>query len=496
MPLESTAEPPRRNTVGVLGLLAVFALTPAAAADRPAARDERPSVLIVLPDQLRAQALGCMGNPDARTPHLDRLAASGVLFRTTLANTPVCCPARAVILTGKYAHANGMVANDLRLRASETTLAEVLAARGYATGFVGKWHLDGGPRRPGFVPPGPRRQGFQFWAANECDHSHFRPVYFRDTPEPIAEDRFEPEVWTDRAIEFLKSVGDRPFLLVVAMGPPHDPYGAPARYMRRHDPERVTPRANWVEGTAGAGRAELAAYDAAVEAVDEQVGRLLNCLDTLGRTGRTVVLVTSDHGDMLGSHGQRLKRKPWEESVRVPGILRYPERVKPGRVSEALFSHVDMAPTLLGFCRVPAPAGTQGTDLSAVALGETESGPRSAFFQIFVPFAGDGTPKPWRGVRTAGAVYARTEDAPWVLYDLDRDPLERRNLAADPTHAPLRDRMEGLLKDWMTRTGDSWAFNSMEPVEDAGRLYRFGTFTTIAEYLDWARNHPDLAPRP
>ena len=114
-------------------------------------------MLLVLPDQLRAQALGCMGNADVRTPHLDRLASEGVLLRNTFANSPVCCPARAILMTGQYCHTNGMVANDLRLRESRVTIAEVLRKEGYRTGFIGKWHLDGGPRLPGFVPPGPRR---------------------------------------------------------------------------------------------------------------------------------------------------------------------------------------------------------------------------------------------------------------------------------------------------------------------------------------------------
>ncbi len=352
----------------------------------------------MIPDQLRAEALGCMGDAQVRTPHLDGLARQGILLRNTLANTPVCCPARANLLTGKYAHKNGMIANDLHLRESETTLAEILAAQGYHTGFIGKWHLDGGPRLPGFVPPGPRRQGFRFWAANECSHTHFQPVFFHDTPEPITEKRFEAEVWTDQAIDFLRNVGDDPFFLIVSMGPPHDPYGAPERYMKHHSASTVAPRPNWVEGTPGAGRAELAAYAAAIEAVDEQVGRLLKTLDDLGRAERTIVLVTSDHGDMLGSHGQRLKRKPWEESIRVPGILRFPAQVAAHRVSEALFTHVDMAPTLLGLCGLAVPADMQGVDLSPLLRGESTKGPESAYFQIFVPFAGDGTPRPWRGV--------------------------------------------------------------------------------------------------
>lgn len=188
---------------------------------------ERPNILLIFPDQMRASAMGCMGNPDVKTPHMDRLAGEGMLFRHTYANVAVCCPARAILLTGTYPQKNGMVANDLRLREEQVTLAEILAERGYRTGFIGKWHLDGGPRDPGFVPPGPRRQGFDFWAAYECHHRHFTPVYFRDTPEPIIVPKFEPVASCDFAEEFLRGQpADRPFFLAVQMGPPHDPYGA------------------------------------------------------------------------------------------------------------------------------------------------------------------------------------------------------------------------------------------------------------------------------
>ncbi|MFO0952301.1 MAG: sulfatase [Isosphaeraceae bacterium] len=490
-----TGSPPFRRVGWLVACAAIVVQFHARAGATEQAPKRRPSVLIVLPDQFRAQALGCMGETDIRTPHIDRLASEGVLFRNTFANTPVCCPARAVLLTGTYAHRNGMIANDLRLRGSETTVAEILASAGYRTGFIGKWHLDGGPRQPGFVPPGPRRQGFQFWAANECDHRHFRPTYFRDTPEPVQENRFEPEVWTDRAVEFLKAAGDDPFFLVVSMGPPHDPYAAPERYSAQYSPETIRLRPNYVSGTPGVGRKELAAYAAAVTAVDDQVGRLTRALEELGRARDTIILVTSDHGDMLGSHGQRLKRKPWEESIRVPGIVRFPERVKGGRVEEALFSHVDMAPTLLGLCGLPVPATMQGADLSGVVLGEPGKAADSVFFQIFVPFAGDGTPNPWRGVRTSRYMYARTAEGPWVLYDLKEDPYEMKNLARDPSRAELRAEMERKIDDWMRRTGDSWALNSMEPVEDAGRLYRSRAFTTIREYLDWVKSHPEDAAR-
>ncbi|MDB5351766.1 MAG: Arylsulfatase [Planctomycetota bacterium] len=482
-------------TLIATGLLGTSRTTSASGAGADPPQKRRPSVLMILPDQMRGQALGCMGNPDVRTPNLDRLASQGLLFRNALANTPVCCPARANLLTGKYAHRNGMIANDLRLRESERTIAEILAEKGYRTGFVGKWHLDGGPRLPGFIPPGPRRQGFAYWAANECDHRHFRPTYFRDTDQPITEERFEPEVWTDRAVEFLRLAGDDPFFLVVSMGPPHDPYGAPEKSMKLYDPAKLTMRPNWVEGVSGAGRKELAAYYAAITAVDEQVGRLLKTLDDTGRAEDTIVIVTSDHGDMLGSHGQRLKRKPFEESIRVPGIIRYPAKVKPGRTTEALLTHVDVAPTLLSLCGLPVPSEMQGRDLSGVVLGTTDRGPDSAFFQIFVPFAGDTTPRPWRGVRTDRYMYARTQEGPWLLFDLKADPYELKNLAKDSAHTVVRDRMEAMLVEWMKRTGDSWANDSMASVEDNGRLYRFRAFYSIREYLDWAKKNPEVAPK-
>jgi arylsulfatase A-like enzyme len=436
----------------------------------------------LLPDQLRAQALGCMGNPDVRTPHLDRLASEGVLLRNTFANSPVCCPARAILMTGQYCHTNGMVANDLRLRESRVTIAEVLRKEGYRTGFIGKWHLDGGPRLPGFVPPGPRRQGFEFWAANECSHTHFKTQYFRDTPEPLPIDRFEPEAWADLTLEFLRGSGRdrRPFFLCVFMGPPHDPYRAPERYTRLYDPEKLQMRPNWkpVEGLPG--RAEMAAYYGATTAVDEQFGRMLGGLEELGMAEDTIVVVSSDHGDMLGSQGLPLKRKPWEESIRVPGIVRYPRRVKAGRTEEALVSHIDFAPTLLGLCGAPVPRAMQGANLAGLVLGTSRRVPELVFFQIFGPYAGDRTEAGWRGVRTSRYMYAQYRSRPWVLYDLDQDPYELENLVG---REGLRSEMEGRLAAWMQRTGDSWEFNWTDPVEDKGRLYTGGTYYTVAEYL-------------
>ena len=192
--METGMVPTRSCAIGtlILSMLCSGVGFAGQAVGRPAARS--PNILFLFPDQMRGQAMGCMGDPNVKSPNLDRLASEGMLFRNTFANTPVCCPARAVILTGKYAHANGMTANDLRLRESEITLAEILRDAGYRTGFIGKWHLDGGPRMPGWVPPGPRRQGFEFWAANEVNHNHFDSQYFRDSEQPIRSRHLSPSL--------------------------------------------------------------------------------------------------------------------------------------------------------------------------------------------------------------------------------------------------------------------------------------------------------------
>lgn len=500
----------RPRSLAVLGALLVAGSALAA---------ERPSVLLIFPDQMRARALGCMGTPDVRTPHIDRLAADGMLFRRTYANVPVCCPARAILMTGTYPHVNGMIANDLRLREEQVTIAEIFAQNGYRTGFIGKWHLDGGPRDPGFVPPGPRRQGFDFWAAYECHHRHFTPVYFRDTPEPISPPKFEPEASCDFAVEFLRTQPkDQPFFLAVQMGPPHDPYGAPEKYMEMYDPAKLTMPPNWIPGSEMGepplipanlrrkglperpfvplgSKLEVAAYYAAITAIDDQVGRLLDTLRETGRDENTIILFTSDHGDMLGSHGMRRKRKPHEESAGIPGIVRWPAKIPRGQAVDTLFSHIDMPPTLLALCSLPIPQHMQGSDLSQVALGRTQAGPEAVLLQIFVPFNGDAIAKPWRGLRTDRYTYARHEDAPWVLFDNQTDPWQMTNLVGEPAHRDLQQRLEAQLAALMKQQGDSWSIGSHAPVEEKGRLYRHQTFYTIQEYQDWIKTHPEAEPK-
>jgi arylsulfatase A-like enzyme len=440
----------------IFGLFSCIALN--------ARQPEKPNIILVFPDQMRADAMGCMGNPDVKTPNLDKLAKEGVLLRQTFSNTPVSCPARAVILTGRYAHANGMVANDLRLKSSEITIAELLKMAGYTTGFIGKWHLDGGPKDPGFIPA-ERRQGFYYWAANECNHKHFKSTYFRNDSIPIPINKFEPEIWTDEAISFLDSASGKPFFLTIAMGPPHDPYKAPEEYRQLYDTAKISMRPNWVPGIKNGSKKDIAEYYGMITAIDTEFGRLMKELDKRKLRENTLILFFSDHGDMLGSHGSVFKRQPWEESVKVPGIISWPGKIPAGKNCDALFSTVDILPTLLDFCSLPIPASVQGQSLKPSIAGNS-SGPEAVYFSIYGPCKWQGVESGWRGIRTKQFKYARYENKAWVLYDLVQDPYELNNLAGRSEYKNLEKRLEKLLTRYMDKSADSWKQNWTYPFAD------------------------------
>jgi len=417
-----------------------------------------PNILFIMPDQWRGCDMGVAGNREVRTPNLDRLAQESVYFRSMTANTPVCTPARGILLTGRYAHRAGTPVNDIHLPDEATTIAEILGRAGYYTGFVGKWHLEGGKRLPGFIPPGPRRQGFEFWAANECSHDYFKQQYFRDDPTPIPMKGYDAFTWTDLALEFLDRAGERrtPFCLYVQHPSPHNPYWLPPGYEDMYAPERLSMRKNWRPGLKYAGASkDIAGYYAAITCLDAEVGRLLKRLDEAGFRDNTIVLFTSDHGDLLGSHGSIHKQKPWEESVIVPGLLRWPAGLRRAFTSDAVFSHVDVVPTLLGLCGVKSPVAMDGFNYAPYLRGARVKTPEYAHLAIHTRTQNNEF-GPWRGLRSRRYKYARFQDKPWVLYDLERDPYEIENLVDSPASARLVAQFDREIEAHMRRTGDRW----------------------------------------
>lgn len=414
----------------------------------------KPNVLYIFADQMRASALGCMHDEPVQTPNLDRLAAEGVLFTHAYANTPVCTPSRASLLTGKHALSARCIANDLRLPEDERSIADALNAHGYRCGYVGKWHLDGISRHM-FTPPGRRRHGFDaYWAAYNCNHNYFDPKWFEDdSPELKRGTGYDADIQTDQAIGFIERFRAEPWCLFLSWGPPHDPYRmAPQEFLKMYPPEQVALRPNME----GVDREAVGGYYAHVSALDHNVGRLMAALDRLGLADDTIVVFSSDHGDMLWAHGRRNKQQPYEESIHIPLIVRWPGHLPAGKVEDVLIGVADHAPTLLGLVGAPVPAAMNGLDLSGRLLGRAGPTPTSLFINEHVSFDQAQVWQPWRGVRTQRYTYARWLQGGTLLFDNEADPYQLHNLAHEPGHEALLDALEAELQGWLARLGDKF----------------------------------------
>jgi len=409
---------------------------------------ERPNILLLLADQWRGQALPFAGDRNLKAPALTRLAAEGVFCERAYSANPECSPSRATILTGRYPHVCGVTVSNGSLPASETTIAELLRREGYATGFIGKWNLDG-EEEPGFVPL-ERRQGFDYWAAFNRGHRYEASVYFRDNDTPIRGTGFEPDYQTDLAIDFLRENGAEPFFLCVAWGPPHPPRTPPPEFREAY-PERILGLRRNVPGSLAArSREALAGYYGLCAAIDANLDRLLSALEQTGRARDTIVVFTSDHGDMLGSHGLDEKNVPFEESVRVPLIVRYPRQIPAGRTSDTLVSLADLVPTLLSLAGIRVPESLQGQDLSGRLTGSGGPTPEAVYCQGWL-----GTEFEWRAlVRGLDKVIVDKELRVTHLYNLRQDPFELANLVGDPDERRKSDEMRANLLDWKGRLRD------------------------------------------
>ena len=410
------------------------------------ARSKRPNVLFVVADQWRGQAMPSAADPNIIAPNLARLAREGVDFRRAYTSYPVCCPSRAAMLTGKFPHAAGVTRNHTLLPLSEKTFSEELKRAGYRTGYIGKWHLDG-RESEGFVPV-ERRRGFDYWAAHNLNHRHYGSVYFRDTPKPIPVDGFEPDHQTDLAIEFVRQKSPDPFLLYLSWVAPHPPLTPPERYASMYDPAKLRLRPNVPEQSAAEARKYASAFYALCTAVDANLGRLLAELDAQGLTEDTIVVFTSDHGWTLGSHGVDEIDRPYEESSKIPLVIRYPRRVRARAERQALVSNVDYAPTLLSLCGVSHPPGMQGFDLSEW-LTTGRSKPRKPIYAQ----GALGSPEEWRMVvRGSDKLIVDAFLQPTHLFHLGEDPYEIRNLIAAKEQSRTREELLSSLRGWVSRT--------------------------------------------
>ncbi|MCG5213249.1 sulfatase-like hydrolase/transferase [Streptosporangium soli] len=415
-----------------------------------------PNVVVLLADQWRGQDQGWLEGErvsQVRTPNLDRLAAGGAAIAGGCASSPVCGPSRASLLTGCLPHQHGVVANDLPLSPRLKTLGTALSDAGYRTGWIGKWHLAGLPRDK-WVPPA-ARPGIDHWVGVDCSHDHVDGHYYVGTESPtrIEFTGYEPEVQTDLALEFLGEQ-QAPFFLTVSYNPPHDPYDSvPVRLRAGYPIDRVTVPPNTPDSDAQ--REVQRLYWSAITAVDTQIGRIVAELDRLGLRQNTIIVVTSDHGDMLGAHGLRAKQSPYAEAVRVPMVINGPG--VPAYRPAGLLGLVDLAPTLLGLLGLP-PIGAYGRDLSD-RLRSGRSLRSELLIGNWVSFDNgyDQGIGEWRGMVTDEWTYARAVDGrPWLLFDHRTDPWQLDNLVADPASAGRVAEADARLTALLAESADAF----------------------------------------
>jgi len=474
---------------------------------------KRPNILFILSDDHAAPAIGAYGgflSGVVKTPHLDRLAKEGMRFTDCFCTNSICTPSRATILTGKYSHQNGVRTLNDTLDPSLQTFPKLLQASGYHTGVVGKWHLNSEPA------------GFDDYNVLPGQGDYFNPR-FKEKGKPWGNGNMGGEVRqgyvtdiiTDLALEFLKNrPREKPFCLLYHHKAPHDMWEYDEKHAHLFEgmdiPEPVNlfddyrNRGNaikratqkigmketlFLHGTQGkqfsAVQSEISSLDPVqqkrkayryfikavlrcVASLDENVGRVLNCLDESGLAKNTVVVYTSDQGVFLGEHGLFDKRFMYEESIRMPLLVRYPREIKPGSINRDIVSNVDFARTLLDYAGLPAPADMEGSSLRPLCKGVPSTDLRQSLYYRYWMHLAHFNVAAHYGLRTrrykliyyyglplgaSGAVQKPTPPE-WELFDLEADPREMHNVYDHPTYADIAKKMKAELLRRKTELGD------------------------------------------
>jgi arylsulfatase A-like enzyme len=449
----------------------------------------RPNVLFILSDDQGAWALGCGGNPEIRTPVLDRLAQRGVRFANFFCTSPVCSPARASLLTGDIPSRHGvhdwirvgsMGERRVDYLAGQTLVTDVVAAAGYRCALIGKWHLGASDvPRPNFVK----------WFAHQSGMGPYYDAPMVDGDRPCNVPGYLSDVLADAACAFVRDElqHPQPFWLSLGFTAPHYPWidSHPKAFTDLYrdcafDSCPDEPPHPWFTGGKAAvtkGHAQrrdsLIGYFAAVSAMDAAIGRVLDAVDAAGLTQSTLVVFLSDNGMNCGHHGIWGKgngtrpQNMYDTSIKVPCIIAQPGRIPAGRVSDALLSGYDMFPTLVDYLHVPYDAGRDkpGRSFSA-ALG-------GGAFVANDPIVVFDEYGPVRMVRTAQWKYVhRYPDGPHELFDLASDPGERANLVDHPSAQPTVDLLRARLEDWFRLYVDQRRDGVDKGVTGCGQLGR------------------------
>ena len=461
-------------------------------------QQERPNILLIMTDQQRWDALGAAGNPVIQTPNLDRLAAEGVIFETAITPSAVCAPARAALMSGYAPSRIHFTSNGDCLADQEDTLPSLLGKAGYRTQALGKMHFpvkDGGNAKPWEAT-----YGFQDLVLSEetrwsRNSSALDDVAFDDydrylldlglwgwgTSPEIGYNEIKPIIaalpeeqtvtaWLGRrTVEWLRDNQEAPFFLFTSFVKPHAPYDPPEEWSAMYDAQTVPPpvrtdeelgRENpyygeerrWREWDLYSEKAELqsrAHYYANVSLIDKYVGRILDTLDELNQRDNTVIIFTSDHGDLLGDHWLWFKNVAYDGAARVPLLLAGPGVPQGQRVSESVVCTMDIFATILDLAGMPAQPDRPSRNLLDYLREEEPA--RSAYVVTEVGKVGQRN----RAIRTLNWLYMHWEDGGFEeLYDLCQDPNQLHNVSRNPANAATKGRLRAMLTDWLCTWGD------------------------------------------
>lgn len=428
----------------------------------------RPNVVFIFADEWRAQATGYAGDANCETPRLDAFASRAVNLRHATSGCSVCCPYRASLLTGQYPLTHGVFINDVELNPDVHSIARAFGDGGYQTAYIGKWHVYGSPdgrceRRRDFVPRS-HQMGFDLWMGFECCHDYNKSPYFvNDDPTQHIWEGYDAFAQSRAAAAYIRdhAQDEAPFLLMLSWGPPHFPlHTAPEAYRARYAEREIALRPNVPPGERAQATEDLRGYYAHIAALDDAFETVHAALRASGVEDDTIFIFTADHGDMRGSQGLETKLFPWDESVRVPFLLRWPGGgLGGGTVCDAPIDAPDIMPTLLGLCGLPVPDSAEGRDWSPVLRGEQSlTGHEAAFLNMAAEFTElcRNDMRAYRGLRTTTHTYVRNLGGPWLLYDNVADPYQMRNLIGDPAQAALQARLEEALQARLVERGDAF----------------------------------------
>ncbi len=459
------------------------------------AEAREPNILIIMADQWRASALGCQGVEPVITPNLDKLAAQGVICTNATSAHPVSSPARASFMTGLYPNAHDVKANctsgtapyGVELKTDDICWSDILAAKGYSLGYIGKWHLDS-PHAP-FVNtsnnhsgkvawnewcPPDRRHGFTYWLAYGTYDQHLRPMYW-DTGSGRDEffyvDQWGPEYEADRAIDYIRNNNrqrdpDKPFALMVSMNPPHTEYNlVPDTYKKMYlglDTDELAARfENIPPADRPMGelfRKSTRNYYACITGVDRQAGRIIDCIEACGLSGNTVIVFVSDHGNCMGMNREQTKGNPYDPSFTIPLIFKYKDNLAPGTYASPI-DLVDLYPTVFGLIGHAdwTHAKAHGEDLSACLKGDMRNAPSSRPYLMYDPEQPVEKGFGKRGIRTLRYTYVLNIEGGKVtrgmLFDRREDPFQLNNIYDSASKKELA-QVHRELTETLERIGD------------------------------------------